>query len=198
MMRGCAVAVAVALVLAAPVGAASAMECSAGARVSIGGGPLEKIRGLQGQDYNQAYMVAMYRQNQDIARLALVGGDRCADLSARVLSKKIARERVDMNIDLRDWDHIFANAIMPPAPRARFEGLRDLSGSDFDCRYRAAMIGLMSQSVEAADWIVENYDIVSFTVTRRSPLIPQLVRQARTISRVNRNEIRAIGGTIEN
>ncbi len=82
---------------------------------------------------------------------------------------------------------------MPPAPRDRFTGiLRGLTGADFDCQYRAVMIGLMSQSTEAANWLVQNYNIIPYTVTRRSTLIPQLVQQAHIISRTNRNEIRAL------
>ena len=80
---------------------------------------------------------------------------------------------------------------MPPAPTTRIIGiLRALDCADFDCRSRTVMIGLLKQSKDAADWLVDSY--ISYTLVQKFTVYPELVQQARVVSRTDRSEMRAL------
>lgn len=180
MLRTSIVLIAVALGLAAPASGQPSVcppQCGAVPPViAVGEAPSDRIQNLYGMDFDWAYMLTMYQQNSDIASLATLGSRRACNPAIVYLSVKIARERADMNEDLRQWSSIFANRTMPCVTPACFAQLECCGCPEFDCTYVAMMTGLLVQSELAADMAIDR------------TTIPQLRMQARVIEVTNRNE----------
>jgi hypothetical protein len=184
MMRFTGVVLALGMCLMPYIAVAQTPYCIVTAPVPVGDGPLSRISNLPlGWQADWGYMEAMYQQNMVIAEIADIGSRQSGDAGIRILSHKIAMERIDMNNRLMSWYRIFTNRLTIPYSNERADILQQAllctNRGNFDCRYTGMVISLMQQSFDAARWATWNSDI------------PELRDQAWIVGRTNQNEIEA-------
>jgi len=135
----------------------------------VGAGPVPKICDLTAcPDFDNAFVQAQYQHNLNIIGLATLAIQQSTDEGLRDLSGKIRYERTKMNMKFTGYARQLNICNLPlVCDTCVTDQLSSLVGQDFNTKYAVLMIGLLQQSMEAAQLAMQRSAIADLRNTER-------------------------------
>jgi len=136
---------------------------------AVGAGPVPKICDLTAcPDFDNAFVQAQYQHNLNIIGLATLAIQQSTDEGLRDLSGKIRYERTKMNMKFTGYARQLNICNLPlVCDTCVTDQLSSLVGQDFNTKYAVLMIGLLQQSMEAAQLAMQRSAIADLRNTER-------------------------------
>ena len=136
---------------------------------AVGAGPVPKICDVTcPEDFDKAFVQAMYQQHVNIITLATLGIQQSTDQGLRDLSGKIRYERTKMNEKLVKYSRQLGICDLPVAcDTCVTDQMATLVGNDFNIKYATLMVALLQQSQEAAALGIQRSGIADLRNTEK-------------------------------